>query len=52
MRCLITDEVKGNGQQNLFTIVAVILHLSNVDFALARADDAEWEKSSIFGHCG
>ena len=34
MRCLITDGVKGNGQQNLFTIVAVILHLSNIDFLL------------------
>ena len=34
MRCLITDEVKGNGQQNSFTIVAVSLHLSNIDFLL------------------
>ena len=25
-----TVGVKGNGQQNLFTIVAVILHLSNI----------------------
>ena len=36
-----TVEAKVNGQQNLFTIVVVILHLSNIDFAPAHVDSVE-----------